>query len=149
MKNYLFIIAALISFNSFGQVHKSVETVSDGSKNKVPMELVVLSEPSEGAFFASLSTEFTDLVFGEETLESVGKDELLNRIAISSSIKAKYMCSVKASWVPESVNFMWSEDKSEHFAEFVKRTRIQDKYRDESFDELYPVISNYIRKNHK
>jgi len=75
------------------------------------MELVVLSEPSEGAFFASLSTEFTDLVFGEETLESVGKDELLNRIAISSSIKAKYMCSVKASWVPESVNFMWSEDK--------------------------------------
>ena len=111
MKNYLFIIAALISFNSFGQVHKSVETVSDGSKNKVPMELVVLSEPSEGAFFASLSTEFTDLVFGEETLESVGKDELLNRIAISSSIKAKYMCTVKASWVPESVNFMWSEDK--------------------------------------
>ena len=111
MKNYLFIIAALISFNSFAQVHKSVETVSDGSKNKVPMELVVLSEPSEGAFFASLSTEFTDLVFGEETLESVGKDELLNRIAISSSLKAKYACTVKASWIPESVNFMWSEDK--------------------------------------
>ena len=111
MKNYLFIIAALISFNSFAQVHKSVETVSDGSKNKVPMELVVLSEPSEGAFFASLSTEFTDLVFGEETLESVGKDKLLNRIAISSSIKAKHACTVRASWIPESVNFMWSEDK--------------------------------------
>jgi hypothetical protein len=47
------------------------------------------------------------------------------------------------------LDFMWSEDKSEHFAEFVKRTRIQDKYRGESFDELYPVISNYIRKNHK
>tara|TARA_B100001057_G_scaffold419891_1_gene439945 strand:+ start:3270 stop:4802 length:1533 start_codon:yes stop_codon:yes gene_type:complete len=47
------------------------------------------------------------------------------------------------------LDFMWSEDKSEHFNEFVQRTRIQDKYRDESFDELYPVISNYIRKNHK
>ena len=47
------------------------------------------------------------------------------------------------------LDFMWSEDKSQHFDEFVKRTRIQDKYRDENFDELYPVISNYIRKNYQ
>ena len=46
------------------------------------------------------------------------------------------------------LDFMWSEDKSDHFIEFVKRTKIQDKYRNQNFAELYPVISNYIKRNY-
>ena len=47
------------------------------------------------------------------------------------------------------LDFMWSEDKSEHFDEFVEKMKIQDKYRNEKLDDLYPQISNYIRKNYK
>jgi hypothetical protein len=47
------------------------------------------------------------------------------------------------------LDFMWSEDKSKHFDEFVRKMKIQDKYRNESLDDLYPQISNYIRKNYK
>ena len=47
------------------------------------------------------------------------------------------------------LDFMWSEDKSEYFPEFVKRTKTQDKYRNENFEELYPKISSYIRENCK
>jgi sulfatase maturation enzyme AslB (radical SAM superfamily) len=47
------------------------------------------------------------------------------------------------------LDFMWSEDKSQHFPKFVKRMKTQDKYRNENFDKLYPEISSYIRKNFK
>jgi len=112
MKKLILSIAViLLTLNVSAQIHKSVETVSDGAKNKVQIQLTILSEPSPGAFFTSIASEFTDLTFGDETLESVGKDKLLNRIAVSSSIKAKYACSIKTSWIPESISFMWSEDK--------------------------------------
>jgi hypothetical protein len=47
------------------------------------------------------------------------------------------------------LDFMWSEDKSKHFDEFVEKMKTQDKYRNEKLDDLYPQISNYIRKNYK
>jgi hypothetical protein len=44
------------------------------------------------------------------------------------------------------MEFMWADDFSEHFPEFVKVTRIQDRYRNQNFDELYPEISTYIKR---
>ena len=44
------------------------------------------------------------------------------------------------------LKFMWSEDLSDLFPEFVKMTRTQDRYRNQNFDDLYPEISTYIKK---
>jgi organic radical activating enzyme len=44
------------------------------------------------------------------------------------------------------MEFMWADDFSEHFPEFVKVTRTQDRYRNQNFDELYPEISTYIKR---
>lgn len=44
------------------------------------------------------------------------------------------------------INFMWADDLSEHFPEFVKSMKTQDQYRNQNFNELYPVISTYIKK---
>lgn len=44
------------------------------------------------------------------------------------------------------LEFMWADDFSECFPEFVKVTRTQDRYRNQNFDELYPEISMYIKK---
>ena len=46
------------------------------------------------------------------------------------------------------LDFMWSEDKSEHFPMFVNKMKVQDEYRKQDFSELYPQISKYIRKNY-
>jgi hypothetical protein len=44
------------------------------------------------------------------------------------------------------IDFMWADDLSEHFPEFVKSMRTQDQYRNQNFDKLYPEISMYIKK---
>lgn len=44
------------------------------------------------------------------------------------------------------MEFMWADDFSEHFPEFIKVTRTQDKYRNQSFEKLYPQISTYVKR---
>jgi hypothetical protein len=44
------------------------------------------------------------------------------------------------------LHFMWSEDLSDNFEEFISKMELQDSYRNENFHELYPQISTYIRK---
>jgi len=44
------------------------------------------------------------------------------------------------------LDFMWTDDFSDQFPQFVKSMRTQDQYRNQNFDKLYPEISMYIKK---
>jgi hypothetical protein len=41
---------------------------------------------------------------------------------------------------------MWADDFSDHFPQFIKMMRTQDNYRKQDFEQLYPQISMYVKK---
>ena len=45
------------------------------------------------------------------------------------------------------LEFMWSEDLSEHFNEFVVKNNKQDEYRKQQLKDYSPWISKYIEEN--
>tara|TARA_B100000941_G_scaffold263258_1_gene216540 strand:- start:65 stop:967 length:903 start_codon:yes stop_codon:yes gene_type:complete len=44
------------------------------------------------------------------------------------------------------LKFMWADDFSDHFPQFIKMMRTQDNYRKQDFEQLYPQISMYVKK---